>query len=1170
MKHETIAITGIEGSRNARVLAGLQKKGRQSLVIVSSAKRAAALAEDLSFFCDRPIYALPEQEQVFFTYQARNNDFALAKLKALKMLRTDPETVLIVPSGVAVRRMPPHAVYTEDNFTLRIDEEMEPEELKKRLVDLGYMREEMVSFPGQFAARGGIVDVFPVDGEEPCRIEFFGTSVDSIRYFDPETQRSTANAKELALWPAREMRAASSTLIRGLENLTAAYERQIARLKELETDSHTGFERSAETNAASGYGISTEADSLIKELGKRDTLPSVRLKGRLAELTSFVRDLDHVDSLTNYLPYFYAEKDLEHIWDYMLAGDVYLEDPVRIEEHLDLLHKEGMRDLEVLLKEGKAAPEDAFSVPAPTDLYALTESRRTFFLMPFEMHAFDMRTYDRHIDIPSRPVMRFGGRMDLLQAELAGRLSAGYDLTLVASSAQRRELLSGFLKEREMDGKVSVVQGHLSAGMEFPKEKVCFISDADIFDSTKKKRRRAASKKEAITDFQELVRGDYVVHENYGIGKFLGVEPLTIQGETRDYIKIKYAGTDILFVPVDQMDMVRKYIGSDGAPRINSLSGDGWQKTRARAKAAIEDMTEELISLYAKRQTVRGYAFSKDTVWQTEFEDAFPYEETEDQLRAIREIKEDMEKPVPMDRLLCGDVGYGKTEVAARAIFKCLADGKQAAMLVPTTILANQHAATLRERFDGFPFKIGLLSRFVSAREEAETIRGLASGDVDFVIGTHRLLSKDVHFHNLGLLVVDEEQRFGVKNKEKIKEMRTEVDVLTLSATPIPRTLNLSLTGIRDMSLIMEPPGNRYPVQTYVVEQDDLLIREAIQRELDRGGQVFAVYNRVRGLSSLAKHLAEVVPEADIATAHGQMPEHQLEEVMGRFLSGKVNVLVATYIIEAGIDIPQANTMLIFDADKAGLAQLYQLRGRVGRSDRIAYAYLMYRRDKVLSEVASKRLAAIKEFTEFGSGFKVAMRDLEIRGAGNLVGRRQSGHLVQIGYDLYCKLVDQAVRRAKGETVEEENMDITIDLSVPAGIPKWYISSDAIKLDLYRRIASLRTKEDREDVTDELLDRFGDLPKETWNLITVSYIRALALRLFVLKISETEKYATISFGAERPPSAFSLVAATEKLGRRLLIHGGAEVSLRITSAEKERLHFIEQVLEAMTDALPSK
>ncbi len=654
------------------------------------------------------------------------------------------------------------------------------------------------------------------------------------------------------------------------------------------------------------------------------------------------------------------------------------------------------------------------------------------------------------------------------------------------------------------------------------------------------------------------------MHESHGIGKFMGIEQLVVQGVKKDYLKVKYAGEDSLYIPVDQLGMLQKYVGGEGiVPKLNKLSGNEWKNTKAKAKAAVTDMAYELIKISAARMNEKGYAFSKDTVWQGEFEDSFPYDETDDQLRCIDEIKRDMEKDVPMDRLLCGDVGFGKTEVAARALFKCVADGKQAAVLVPTTLLANQHYYTLKDRFEKFPFKVEMISRFRSAAQQKKILEGVEKGSVDLIIGTHRLLSDDVKFKDLGLLVIDEEQRFGVKHKEKIKQIKENVDVLTLSATPIPRTLHMSLSGIKDMSTLEEPPEDRYPVQTYVMEQDDFVIREAIEKELARGGQVYVLYNRVESINRVASEIESLVPEASVAVGHGKMGEHQLENIIMDFSAGEYDILVATTIIESGMDIPNVNTMIVLDADKFGLAQLYQLRGRVGRSGRMAYAYLTYRRDKNLSEIAEKRLRAIKEFTEFGSGFKIAMKDLELRGAGNLLGTEQSGHMLNVGYELYCKMLEEAVEKINGKDVMPDAEETAFSLPIPALIPERYIENEVLRLQMYKKIAVIASDEDEAEVIDELVDRFGDIPRDTMNLIKISKIRSMAGRLGIKEISKQGYKIIFKLWDNVKLSESIMAGLVSRYGERMMVNGGKEPFIRLTINEnkEDSLKAIERFLQ---------
>ena len=715
----------------------------------------------------------------------------------------------------------------------------------------------------------------------------------------------------------------------------------------------------------------------------------------------------------------------------------------------------------------------------------------------------------------------------------------------------------------KLDGSVSVKQGTLTGGMEFPDYKICYIWEGDIFgQSFRRRRRKKKSRGQQIKSFADVQVGDYVVHETHGIGRFMGIEQLTVQGVERDYLKVKYAGEDSLFIPVDQLGILQKYVGGEGvAPKVNKLSGNEWKKTKAKARAAVDDMAEELMRISAIRMNTRGYAFSEDTVWQKEFEDTFPYEETDDQLRSVDEIKADMEKPVPMDRLLCGDVGFGKTEVAARALFKCVADGKQAAVLVPTTLLANQHYYTLKDRFEKFPFKVEMLSRFRTAKQQRQILEALKEGQIDLVIGTHRMLSEDVKFKDLGLLVVDEEQRFGVKHKERIKQLRENVDVLTLSATPIPRTLHMSLSGMKDMSTLEEPPVDRLPVRTYVMEQENHVIREAIEKELARGGQVYVLYNRVDTINSIARLIERLVPDASVEVGHGKMKEKELERIIMDFAEGEFNVLVSTTIIESGIDIPNVNTMIILDADRFGLAQLYQLRGRVGRSGRLAYTYLMYQKDKNLSEIAEKRLRAIKDFTEFGSGFKIAMKDLEFRGAGNILGTAQSGHMINVGYELYCKLLEESMKKMQGEEIAPEAEETVFSIPLPAIISRKYIENDVLRLQMYKKIAMIENTQDEEDVVDELLDRFGDIPHETMNLVKISKIRSMAGKIGVREISQQGFKVIFKLWDNVKISQAVMASLVANYGEKIMINGGENPFIRLTAGREEPLDAINTFLE---------
>ena len=1111
-----IHISGISEGRAVPIAAMIAKeKGRQSLILASSYAKAKRLAEDLSFFVEQKIYVIPEEEQLFLKFEAKSHGTLDQRLAAMRALLSGENCIVVAPVLGAVKKLAPHRIFQENNLTFKLGTEEDLETIKKKLTYMGYERTSFIESKGQYGIRGGIVDIYPADSEYPYRIEFFDTEIDSIRTFDPVTQRSIENLKVVEIYPAEQMVQEENLFRQAAEKLSKAYDHYAKRL-----------------------------DAEAKE----------RLLQRKLELLEFIDHASNIQLLENYIHYFY--EDTEYLWDYMdPAGPVILEDPDRIREVLSLREKENKEDFKTLLERGEAIPSDFKVYPNISDLERLTSRSCLYLFTPFQKQ---VRGFDRlsaSLQIQSKQAPVFNGKMDFLETELKRYLKLEYDITMVCSTDERAENLKNFIERFDFNKKIRFSRGTLLSGLEYPEEKSIYLSDGDIFTTQKHKKARSSEKRgKPIKTFSDIRKGDYVVHENHGIGKFIGVEQLVIQNVRKDYLKIRYAGEDMLYIPVEQMDMIQKYIGVDGsAPKISRLSGGEWKKTKAKAKAAIANMAKELLELSAERKARGGYAFSRDSLWQTEFEDMFPYEETTDQLRCIKEIKADMERPVSMERLLCGDVGYGKTEVAARAVFKCAADGKQAAVLVPTTILANQHYYTFKERFEKFPFKVEMLSRFRNEKQQEQIIEAVKKGGIDVLVGTHRILSKDVAFQDLGLLVIDEEQRFGVQHKEAIKKLKTDVDVLTLSATPIPRTLHMSLVGIKDMSLIEEPPEERYPVQTYVLEQDDEMIRDVVQRELDRDGQIYIVYNRVKGIYKVASQISQMIPEASVAVGHGQMNEKQLEDVMIDFVNHNTNVLVATTIIESGIDIPNVNTIIILDADRFGLSQLYQLRGRVGRSNRMAYAYLMYQKNKVLSELAEKRLRAIKEFTEFGAGFRIAMRDLEIRGAGNLLGTEQHGHMMNIGYELYCKLIDEAVRALGGEIVNPEREETSIEIDVPAFIPETYISDELLKLQMYKRISAVKDAEDEEEIIDELLDRFGEIPKETINLVKISLIRAMAEKVGVARVHEEQKKIVFDFHGKSMLTPDRMAELSEAYGMNILIHAGIKPFIQLNPSRKDKL-----------------
>lgn len=1109
-------IFGLAESRVAPAAARIAEGAKQCLMVCATYGKARRLAEDLAFFTQKTIYVLPEDEQSFLRYEAKSRVGVSSYLTALAALGEGKECIVVAPVTTALKHLIPPEEFRAQSFAVTPGQELAPEEAARRLSAMGYERVNFVEAMGQFSLRGGIVDIFPMNREYPVRIELFDTEIDSVRSFDPESQRSVENETAVRIWPA-------SFLVQN-PGLFAAAEKKLRRAYTAQAEKLAGEEKE-------------------RLLAKRDRLLE-------ALNTATQRSV-----LERYLPYFY--KELSHLWEYMAESSAVLfDDPDRMEEALTAYAREAEEDFKVLLERGECAAVEGKFALGKGDLYQMYNSQTlAYFITPFQKRIHGIDQLDSLSGVVSRQAPVFNGRMDLLESELRRSIRLGYKVTIACSSAERCVNMEEFLDRAGLSGKVEVRQGVISSGMDYPEEKVMILSDADIFLHTKQKRKKAKSKNtRPIKAFTDIRQGDYVVHENHGIGRFLGVEEMTVQGIRKDYLKIKYAGEDMLYVPVEQMDVVQKYVGADGAaPKINKLSGGDWKKTKEKAQVAIEHMAKELLELTAQRKLQKGYAFSQDTAWQKEFEEMFPYEETADQLRCIEEIKKDMEKETSMDRLLCGDVGYGKTEVAARAIFKCIVDGKQAAVLVPTTILANQHYHTLKSRLEHFPCKVEMLCRFRSESQQDEIVSKVRRGEIDVLVGTHRMLSKDVKFKDLGLLVIDEEQRFGVQHKEAIKMLRQNVDVLTLSATPIPRTLHMSLIGIKDMSLIEEPPEERYPVQTYVMEQDDDILREAIRREIDRGGQAFVVYNRVKGIHAVAARLQQLLPEARIAIGHGQMNERSLEDVMLAFVAGEYDILLATTIIESGIDIPNANTMIVIDADRYGLSQLYQLRGRVGRSNRMAYAYLMYQKQKVLAEVAEKRLRAIREFTEFGAGFHIAMRDLEIRGAGNLLGTAQSGHMMMIGYELYCKLVEDAVRRLSGNLNTMPQIETSIELELPAFLPSFYISDELLKLQMYKKIAGIGSREDRDEMFDEMVDRYGDPPREATNLMDIAWLKSCCTDMGIGRVHIEQSRLVFTFEAVNALSPEVLAQAASDYGMRMTIYGGVKPTIRLTLKKKDRL-----------------
>ncbi|MGX1902104.1 transcription-repair coupling factor [Thermolongibacillus altinsuensis] len=1081
-------VTGLSGSARSVFIASLYKETNRPLCIVTyNLFQAQKIYDDLVQLVNMDeVFLYPVNELMAAELAVASPELRGQRLEVMNYWCQNEKGIVIAPIAGLRRLLPPKEMWQKSQLHFRLGEEIDVDHYIQQLVAMGYERVSMVSTPGEFSVRGGIIDIYPLTAELPYRIELFDVEVESIRTFSVEDQRSLTEVKEVIIGPATEMIVDENQLKEGIKKLEERLQFTLQNIK----------------------------DEKIKE----------SLHEHILFELEQLKNGEKIEEIYKYLSLFYDSP--ASLLDYMPNnGIVLLDEMSRIQEIAERLEQEEAEWYTSLLAEGKMVQDVMVSHKFPDVLQKRTKPM--IYLSLFLRHI--PHTHPQNIvNVSCKQMQIFYSQMNLLKSELERWKKANYAVVFLAGDDERTKKLQSVLEDYEIEttkigkndpllhGRFQIVEGDLNTGFELPLQKLAVITEEELFKKRAKRpvRRQKLSNAERIKSYSELKVGDYVVHVNHGIGKYLGIETLEINGIHKDYIHIQYQGNDTLYVPVDQIDLVQKYVGSEGKePKIYKLGGSEWKKVKKKVESSVQDIAEDLMKLYAEREASKGYAFSPDGEMQREFEAAFPYQETEDQLRSIREIKRDMESERPMDRLLCGDVGYGKTEVALRAAFKAIMDGKQVAFLVPTTILAQQHYETVRERFQGFPINVGLLSRFRTRKQQAETIQGLKDGTIDMVIGTHRLLSKDVAFKDLGLLIIDEEQRFGVAHKEKIKQMKTNIDVLTLTATPIPRTLHMSMIGVRDLSIIETPPENRFPVQTYVMEYSPVLVREAIERELARGGQVFFLYNRVEDIDRKAEEISALVPDARVTYAHGKMSENELESVMLAFLEGQYDVLVSTTIIETGVDIPNVNTLIVYDADKMGLSQLYQLRGRVGRSNRIAYAYFTYRKDKVLTEVAEKRLQAIKEFTELGSGFKIAMRDLSIRGAGNLLGAEQHGFIDSVGFELYSQMLKEAIEQRKGIKREEE-FQVEIDVEVDAYIPDYYISDGRQKIDMYKRFRSLETLEELEELREEVRDRFGDYPDEVDYLFQIAEIKIYAKQHRIELIKQTKQEVTILLSEE--------------------------------------------------------
>ncbi len=1078
-KGRSVAVTGIGQINRSHLIAGVQKHTSRPLCLICQDDMAAKrLQEELKSFTGNAVPILPGRELTLYDSSVVSRGWEQKRLRQLYNLRQGKTPVQILTWEALSQRTIPPAVLERSAFHLEVGQRYPLDALISRLTATGYTRYAMVEGPGQFAVRGGILDIHSPAADLPIRGEFFGDELDTMGYFDPVTQRRTENIDSILILPVGETQPRLHP--NGLEGLCADIRTLISRQRRRKNPN----------------------DALIKTLEK--------------DLEKYENDVSNPAS-DRYMALIYNE--------FSTAADYIPEDSVIVLCDHGSLHRSarsrmeemGMR-LDSLLQAGLVAGELCDYICQWEDFCQQLRGRTVLYLDAFGGTAYPEENPPKVLlPMTAKQLPSYGGSLDTAVGDLAHYQKQEFSSLVLCGSHRRAELLQEMLHSKGLSaficiplnilpqpGQILLSDGSLPFGMEYPGIKLAVLTEGQLIAKSqpRKKAKKGSTNRQKLNSFTDLSPGDLVVHENYGIGRFVAMEQLKVDGAIKDYVKIAYQGSDTLFVPATHLDMVSKYIGGgeDGNVRLNKIGTDTWQKTKAKARKAAKDMAGELIQLYAARKRQPGYAFAADSPWQREFEDNFIYPETDDQLRCIAEIKSDMEAPVPMDRLLCGDVGFGKTEVALRAVMKAIMDGKQVAILVPTTVLAQQHYQTAITRFRGFPVNIEVLSRFQTPTAQKRILQNLRAGQVDLVIGTHKLLQKSVEFKGLGLLIVDEEQRFGVSHKERLKELSKGVDVLTLSATPIPRTLNMALSGIRDMSTIEEPPADRYPVQTYVMEHNAALLDDAIRREVERGGQVYYLHNRVETIDQCASALKRRIPGLSVAVAHGKMGEEALGDVMHAMADGEIQVLVCTTIIETGLDIPNVNTLIIENADRFGLSQLHQLRGRVGRSTRHAYAYFTYRPDKSLTEVAEKRLSAIRDFAEFGSGFKIAMRDLEIRGAGNLLGAEQSGHMMSVGYDMYLKLLDEAVLEQRGEQPKEP--DCTADLNVTANVDKDYVSRGEERMDLYRRMAAIRSQEDADDLLDEIIDRYGEPPKGVLNLVEIALLRANARKVGICDIRQ--------------------------------------------------------------------
>lgn len=1150
MKREKglIAVTGCMDAQKPHMIYALGQEKKNRVIITFHEQRAKELYEDYLFFDKTAVY-YPAKDILFYQSDIRGSVLTAERMKALKAIyEQESVTVITTFDALMNTQAPPQRVW-DNILAFSEGDTISLKEVTSALIRMGYEKEHQVETTGQFAVRGGILDIYPLTEDNPVRIELWDDEIDTIRTFDTESQKSIENIESIVVYPACELVLTEAEKQKGITRI----------LKEAEI---TSEKLRKEMKTEEAYRMLSTAKEKAEEWG---------------ELSIYA-------GMDAYLSYFCEQK--YSLLDYFLPNEtaMFLDEFTRCVERGIQTEVEFTESMKQRLEKGYILPGQMKELFTQKEILAKCQkfSAVSVNALDAKAHGLKMQgTYGIHV----KSVNAYNNSFELLVKDLNQYKKNRYKVILLSGSKTRAkrlaedlllEGLNSFYTEdydhELLPGQIMVCYGKVHKGYEYPILQFAVITETDIFgqERKKKKKRHHSYEGEKIQSFTDLSVGDYVVHENHGLGIYRGIEKIEVDKKIKDYIKIEYAGTSTLYILATQLELIQKYAGKDAkAPKLNRLGGKEWAKTKTKVRGAVKEIAADLVKLYALREKQNGFVYGPDTVWQREFEELFPFEETYDQEMAIEDTKRDMESTKIMDRLICGDVGYGKTEIAIRAAFKAVQEGKQVAYLVPTTILAQQIYNTFSQRMMEFPVRVDLMCRFRTPADQKKTVEGLKKGQVDIVVGTHRILSKDVVFKDLGLLIIDEEQRFGVAHKEKLKQLKTNVDVLTLTATPIPRTLHMSLIGIRDMSVLEEPPMDRLPIQTYVMEYNEEMVREAIHRELARDGQVFYVYNKVKDIDEITDKIQALVPEAVVAYAHGQMKERELEKIMYSFINGEIDILVSTTIIETGLDISNVNTMIIHDADNMGLSQLYQLRGRVGRSNRTAYAFLMYRRNKMLKEIAEKRLAAMKEYSELGSGFKIAMRDLEIRGAGNLLGAEQSGHMEAVGYDLYCKMLHEAVKEAKGDVVEEK-FETTIDIITNAFIPNAYIANEVQKLDIYKRIAGIETQDEVEEMLEELIDRFGEPPKSVQNLLMIARQKSKAHELYIKDVVQKGQelrltmYEKANIHAERIPD---VIKACEPFLTFVADNKNPYFVYRLNANSKEKGKDILEILKTLLEKM---